>query len=717
MRVRFADFRFDSERRELTHRSQTVHLSPKALLLLETLLAERPKVIRKKELQSRLWPDVVVDEGNLTNAVSELRTALRDDPKQPRFVRTVHGYGYSFIGETQPDDASGAGAGGSRLVRALGFSVGFVKRPAAPFAASVAALIFLATVFSPRGEPRTGIQMQTLQLSDEGAIRSCALSGDRRFLAYVVFRGTRKELRLKLLPTGADLLLVAAPKECSYLGDPVFAADGNAIYYSERDSQPAPAQHNIDTVRRVSMLGGDARVIAEANDTYDSAFAMSPDGHEIAFASNGQSGVATLYLLGAQGGKKQQVAKVNRPDSFYTLSWSHDGRTLAASNDGSVVTAHSIFTFDVATQKLGWIASGESFKSIRWLPDDRGFVGVTVRGRLAYVTYPEGRLTMLDWSAERFNDVNVVDDTTLVAITDNADWNLWTMPIGGSEATRLSSSVNAPAGLGAWTVTGRIAFTKSEEDRSSIWTCDVDGDNAKQVTHPGAGVYHVQMAVSPDGQTIVFAERDLNSKTRAKWRLVKAAIDGSNPAPLTQWAGFVGRPAFTPDGKFVVYTYDEEQGGKHPRAFGISAGGGTPVMIADDCATNDIDPTGHLLTCCDPKGEEFVVSLDDKHEVWRRALRALYPIRWLDTNHIAFINVENGSGGDVCAQPLNGGPARRLTSLPSHNVTNFAFSPDRRNMAVSLRYLTRTPVLLTNVPLPHAASFTRLVQRAAALGR
>src|ERR1051325_3795780 len=100
MRIRFEQFVFDSAQRTLTRDGTRVHLSPKALVLLEALLEARPKVISKSELQSRIWPDVVVEEANLTNLVSELRGALDDDPRQPRFIRTAHGFGYAFIGET-----------------------------------------------------------------------------------------------------------------------------------------------------------------------------------------------------------------------------------------------------------------------------------------------------------------------------------------------------------------------------------------------------------------------------------------------------------------------------------------------------------------------------------------------------------------------------------------------------------------------------------------
>ena len=92
MRFEFGEFVFDDEARALTRNGETVRLAPKAFDLLAVLIAERPRALRKQELQDRLWPDVVVEEANLKNLVGEIRAALGDEP----WIRTVHRYGYAF---------------------------------------------------------------------------------------------------------------------------------------------------------------------------------------------------------------------------------------------------------------------------------------------------------------------------------------------------------------------------------------------------------------------------------------------------------------------------------------------------------------------------------------------------------------------------------------------------------------------------------------------
>jgi DNA-binding winged helix-turn-helix (wHTH) protein len=96
MRVRFDDFICDSETKELLRQEQSIPLSPKAFQLLEILIENRPKALSKSELYGRLWPATFVVEANLSNLIGEIRRALDDDPRQPRYVRTVHRFGYAF---------------------------------------------------------------------------------------------------------------------------------------------------------------------------------------------------------------------------------------------------------------------------------------------------------------------------------------------------------------------------------------------------------------------------------------------------------------------------------------------------------------------------------------------------------------------------------------------------------------------------------------------
>ena len=113
--TRFGDFTLDLDTRELRRDTTAIKLSPKALYLLEILVRNRPKALSKAVLLESLWPDSFVVEKNLVNLIAEIRDALGDDPANPRFVRTVHRFGYSF---TQPQaDSTSTPAAGHAVAR------------------------------------------------------------------------------------------------------------------------------------------------------------------------------------------------------------------------------------------------------------------------------------------------------------------------------------------------------------------------------------------------------------------------------------------------------------------------------------------------------------------------------------------------------------------------------------------------------------------------
>lgn len=99
--MRFDSWELDLGRRMLFHAGEPVHLSPKAFQLLHILLSRAPNAVSKDELHDQIWPDTFVTETSLAGIVTEVRAALGDDARKPRYLRTVHGFGYAFAAEVQ----------------------------------------------------------------------------------------------------------------------------------------------------------------------------------------------------------------------------------------------------------------------------------------------------------------------------------------------------------------------------------------------------------------------------------------------------------------------------------------------------------------------------------------------------------------------------------------------------------------------------------------
>ena len=123
MRLRFGEVTFDPEARLLLRGPDPVHLAPKAFALLTRLVRERPRALSREELFEAIWPDILVTESNLTSLVNDVRVAIGDDAKHPEFLKTHHGFGYSFAADVVTEPPATRGREGTRLWVVWGLNV------------------------------------------------------------------------------------------------------------------------------------------------------------------------------------------------------------------------------------------------------------------------------------------------------------------------------------------------------------------------------------------------------------------------------------------------------------------------------------------------------------------------------------------------------------------------------------------------------------------
>jgi TolB-like protein/DNA-binding winged helix-turn-helix (wHTH) protein/Tfp pilus assembly protein PilF len=103
----FGDFRLDAGRRLLTKLGQPLRITSKSFETLLTLVRNRDRVVSKDELMQTLWPNTFVEEVNLAQNISAMRKALGETPGENRYIATIPGKGYQFVGEVR---AGGMGA-------------------------------------------------------------------------------------------------------------------------------------------------------------------------------------------------------------------------------------------------------------------------------------------------------------------------------------------------------------------------------------------------------------------------------------------------------------------------------------------------------------------------------------------------------------------------------------------------------------------------------
>ena len=107
------EFELDLGRYELRRRGRRVKLEKKPMELLIFLSTRKEQLVSRHDIVTKLWPsDLFIDtEASVNNVIRKIRTALGDTAGKPRFLETVVGKGYRFIGPVRIVGASYAHAG------------------------------------------------------------------------------------------------------------------------------------------------------------------------------------------------------------------------------------------------------------------------------------------------------------------------------------------------------------------------------------------------------------------------------------------------------------------------------------------------------------------------------------------------------------------------------------------------------------------------------
>jgi DNA-binding winged helix-turn-helix (wHTH) protein/tetratricopeptide (TPR) repeat protein len=98
---RVAEWAVEPQLNNLERNGQAVRLEPKVMQVLVCLAEHQGELVTKEQLIRAVWADTFVTDDVLTRCISELRKALNDDPKQPRFIETIPKGGYRLIAHVQ----------------------------------------------------------------------------------------------------------------------------------------------------------------------------------------------------------------------------------------------------------------------------------------------------------------------------------------------------------------------------------------------------------------------------------------------------------------------------------------------------------------------------------------------------------------------------------------------------------------------------------------
>src|SRR5215475_11634715 len=166
----FGEFQLDTGRRLLRRLDGTpVPLTPRVFETLLYMVEHHDAVLDKERIMEAVWPDSIVEENNLAQAISRLRQVFGETPGSHSYIMTVPGRGYRFVAgvSQRSEDAAaspehGAGKEQTKKPEIVAVQVARTQRPVTPwprprntawlwtFAMSVAAVVILIGLFSVR---------------------------------------------------------------------------------------------------------------------------------------------------------------------------------------------------------------------------------------------------------------------------------------------------------------------------------------------------------------------------------------------------------------------------------------------------------------------------------------------------------------------------------------------------------------------------------------
>ena len=585
--------------------------------LLIFLVEKEGQVASRQEIVDRLWgKDVFVDtEAGINTAIRKIRQTLGDDPESPKFLETVTGKGYRFVGASREAVERGPSSAGRN-----GNGSG-----------SVAAR---DPQYFPAGQdPAIGsIDMPSRRFGGKWLTAFCAIAATLALASFVLRGSIRRLWRLHEFQNLRTVRLTSLP---GTIASPTFSPDGSQVAFAWKgDANGA----GFDLFVKV-VDSSDAPHRLTNHPALRLAPAWSPDGRNIAFSrvADDNSGV---FMISPSGGVERKIA--DRTDrSWYgsEVSWSPDGKQLtfidrpsAPTSNATLqlylleldgLTKHEVDTgcpsvgtpaFSPNGRFLAWVCNRKEFRSEIVLQDLRNQQLRTLRQTptliegIAWSLDSQRIVFSTDSDSGALREIEVEDPSHEENIFLGQDAGDLAMHPRASGFAYVKNSYNVnlwrldlssiPAHAQQWIASSqtsrapsispdgkKIAFESDRTGALQIWIADADGSNAQQITFFRDSTSGTPRW-SPDSRKIAFDSR-IGFEDAEIY-----VVDGAGGPPQKLPIDLRGnaQPSFSHDGKWIYFSNGDDQGAsaiwKVPAAGGhatrISSVGGTYPLESSD---------------------------------------------------------------------------------------------------------------------------------------
>ena len=494
----FGPFEFDAASFRLRRDGQIVPVEPKAIDVLRLLLERAPSVVEKADIFEVVWHDVAVTDNALTRVIAQLRRALDDDAKSPRYIETVATRGYRFVADARHGSVSAAVSSAEPTPPAA-VATTTVNAPSSPqiplpqarrrlrwMPVAIAALLVIATgVVLLRPVITRVVMTQETQ---------AARLADRRSPMDLLAR-----VHLEQVTTGEG-----------FDGQPAFSRDGTTLAFSSDRS-------GSFEIYAQSLTPGASPTALTSNGRINIQPAWSPDGRFIAYHDAAGGGI---WIVPAHGGSARRLVETGSHPA-----WSPDGRLIAyqslvsnlipttnpptapssiwvvepETGRARAVTEHS--TLDHPRVAPQWSADGRLFFVETPAPASAGESTLLSMNVSTGETRVEARHRML------LPDYALAPDGSGAWVLARAG-SVWWLPLTGDVATRepRPTGLSAPGMQSELALSpdgGRLAWTlvQPRSELQSVGVPDAHGRPATvETVSVGNGVRATGAAAAPDGR-------------------------------------------------------------------------------------------------------------------------------------------------------------------------------------------------------------------------
>jgi len=543
MKIRFGDYTLDVDSRQLTGAGSPIHLSPKAFDLLKLLVERRPSAISKSELHDRIWPGTFVSDDSLSRLIVEVREAIGDAARRPRFVRTLHGFGYAFSADAETlsdrDESDSVGALQTGEEKRIDADRKTSDLPAASWwtwprqavGAAILGISFIGGLVVSRAVWKNDTDSRPVSfvvLPPEGAALSpsaslVAVSPDGRHIAFLaVSNNGRRSLWVRPIETITARELPGTDDALA----PFWSPDSSTIGFF--------VSGKLNKLEKIDLAGGLPETITDTDVTVSFAGTWNRQG-SILFGGRGPS----LFLVSASGGAPRAVTHVETAETFDSLpSFLPDGRHFTFLRQSETAPAE-VYVGSLDSPTIAPLLTADS---------------------QALYTTPGYLLFLRDGAlyAQRFDPKRPRLIGTPARIVE-----------------RVGLNSNGPRGMFSVSDAGVLAYRPPQEYKFILFE-----RSGKLLQTFGASSEDRDPALSPDGTRLAFDRFDPSTRTRNIWIL---ELDRGIASRLTTGAWDLA-PVWSPDGTRVAYRSERPPG----QAIVDKPASGGPderLLVADPLAT------------------------------------------------------------------------------------------------------------------------------------